>query len=231
MAGQKIATRRPTGLPADAASSPRSRVLKAAFALFREQGFAATSMLDIATRARVSKRDLYALFANKHALLADCIEERGRAMRARLDPAIPAPTGLIALRAMLVELGSTILRAVCRPDVLLVYRLAIAESDRLPEVAEVLDRNGRVAIREALVDFLAKSQSRGLVGPGDPAAMAARYFSLLWGDLLVRLLMRVRKPPGEDEIAARAVAATGDLLGAWPVPEAGNCASAPNPPD
>ena len=33
----------------------------------------ATSMLDIATQAKVSKRDLYALYANKHALLADCL--------------------------------------------------------------------------------------------------------------------------------------------------------------
>jgi AcrR family transcriptional regulator len=38
------------------------RILEAAFTLFREHGFSSTSMLDIATRARVSKRDLYALF-------------------------------------------------------------------------------------------------------------------------------------------------------------------------
>jgi len=37
--------------------------------LFVEQGFSSTSMLDIVTRARVSKRDLYALFNNKHAVL------------------------------------------------------------------------------------------------------------------------------------------------------------------
>jgi AcrR family transcriptional regulator len=52
-------------------SSIRERVLKAAFTLFREHGFSSTSMLDIVTRARVSKRDLYALFNNKHAVLAD----------------------------------------------------------------------------------------------------------------------------------------------------------------
>jgi AcrR family transcriptional regulator len=51
-------------------SSIRRRVLKAAFSHFVEQGFSSTSMLDIVTRARVSKRDLYALFNNKHAVLA-----------------------------------------------------------------------------------------------------------------------------------------------------------------
>jgi AcrR family transcriptional regulator len=43
----------------------RERVLKAAFTLFRQHGFSNTSMLDIVTQARVSKRDLYALFNNK----------------------------------------------------------------------------------------------------------------------------------------------------------------------
>jgi AcrR family transcriptional regulator len=42
-------------------SSTRDRVLNAAFSLFREHGFSSTSMLVIVTRARISKRDLYAL--------------------------------------------------------------------------------------------------------------------------------------------------------------------------
>lgn len=198
---------------ADSGSALRSRVLKAAFALFRERGFAATSMLEIATRAQASKRDLYALFDNKHSLLAECISERGQAMRRTLDPTAPVPSSRAALEATLVEFGATILRTASRPDVLLVYRLAIAESDRLPEVAHVLDRNGREANHRALIEFLAKSQSQGLIGPGDPTAMAAGYFALLWGDLLVRLLLRVRKAPGEDEIDARARSAAKSIFG------------------
>jgi AcrR family transcriptional regulator len=62
-------------------SSIRERVLNAAFTLFREHGSSSTSMLDIVTRAGVSKRDLYALFNNKHAVLAACISERAQRMR------------------------------------------------------------------------------------------------------------------------------------------------------
>src|SRR5260370_35100337 len=50
-------------------SSIRERILQAAFTLFRERGFSRASMREIVTRARVSKRDLYALFNNKHAVL------------------------------------------------------------------------------------------------------------------------------------------------------------------
>ena len=41
----------------------RARILDAAFAAFLKSGYAATSTLEIATRARVSKRELYALWA------------------------------------------------------------------------------------------------------------------------------------------------------------------------
>ena len=93
--------------------SIRDRVLAAAFDLFREHGFSNTSMLDIVTRARVSKRDLYALFKNKHAVLAACIRERTQQMRLPLDPVVPMPQTRSALAALLVELGVSILKTVC----------------------------------------------------------------------------------------------------------------------
>src|ERR1700719_1180267 len=66
-------------------SAIRERLLKVAFTLFRENGFSSTSMLDIVTRAQISKRDLYALFNNKHAVLAAGISERAQQMRKPLD--------------------------------------------------------------------------------------------------------------------------------------------------
>ena len=47
----------------------RRRILDAAFSAFMEEGYAATSTLKIATRARVSKRELYALVGNKQEML------------------------------------------------------------------------------------------------------------------------------------------------------------------
>ena len=47
----------------------RERILEAAFAAFMESGYATTSTLEIATRARVSKRELYALVGNKQEML------------------------------------------------------------------------------------------------------------------------------------------------------------------
>src|SRR6185437_7517804 len=65
----------------------RRRILEAAFSAFIESGFAETSTLEIATRARVSKRELYALFGSKNDILTACIRERAK--RFRLPPQLP----------------------------------------------------------------------------------------------------------------------------------------------
>src|SRR6516164_9015207 len=199
----------PTGQNTYPAGSIRQRILEAAFNLFSESGSSPTSMLDIVTRARVSKRDLYALFRNKHAVLAACIHERTEHMCRPLATAAPIPQTRDALAKLLIEFGVSILKTVCSPEVLTVYRLAIAESDRAPEIALSLHHSGR----ETLAELLTKAQERRLVAAGDPAALATRYFAL-WGDLLLSLLMRVREAPTEREIETRACSATETLM-AW----------------
>ena len=135
-------------------SSTRDRVLEAAFSLFREHGFSSTSMLDIVTRARISKRDLYALFKNKHAVLAACISARTERMRRPLDRTIPVPQTRDALTTLLVEFGMSVLKTMCHRDALTVFRLAIAESDRAPEVARTLDSSAREANLKALTELI-----------------------------------------------------------------------------
>jgi hypothetical protein len=52
----------------------------------------------------------------------------------------------------------------------------------------------------------------GLISAGDPGALAACYIVVLWGDLLIRLLMRVRQAPTKREIEVCARAATETLM-------------------
>jgi len=195
-----------------AETSPRERVLNAAFAVFRQRGFAGARTLDIATRARVSKRDVYALFGSKHDMLVACIEERAKRLRLPLDPAAPLPETRDGVAATLRAVGAGILRGVCSPEVLAVYRLAIAEANHAPEIARALDAAGRQANHRAIGDWLERVQARGLLGAGDPAAMVERFTALLWGDMLVRLLLRVRAAPAGDEIDRRAQAAADAMV-------------------
>src|SRR5260370_11796831 len=209
---KKTKSQSPLSTPQPASSSIRERVLKAAFTLFREHGFSSTSMLDIVTHARVSKRDLYALFKNKHAVLAASISEHARQMRRPLEGANPVHQTRDALAALLVEFGVSILQTICHPNALTVFRLAIAESDRVPEIGRTLESNGREANQKVLIELIKKGQARRMIIAGDPAVLASHYIAGLGADLLIRLLRRVREAPTEREVAARARGATETLI-------------------
>ncbi len=209
MQAKKRAPRRKPGPAAPWAElPPRGRILHAAFDAFMTVGYAKTSMLAIATRARVSKRDLYANFADKAAILAACIEGRARDMRQPL--ALPPPQTVASLRETLERFGTTALSEGTLPTSIAAFRFAIAEPDT--DAAAVLDKAARETNRAALDDFLLGAQQRKLLGPGDPRVMAGQFLSLLWGDLMMRLLLRVGPPRDEREIARRAREATRILL-------------------
>jgi AcrR family transcriptional regulator len=184
----------------------RERVLSAAFATFRDRGFSGASTLEIATRAKVSKRELYTLFDDKQAMLEACIVARAERMRAPLQ--LPMPRNREDLAATLTALGASLLRGTSDPNVLAVYRLAIAESEGSPAVARMLDNAGRQTNRAAVVKMLEGAQARGILRSGDAAVMAEVYFGVLWNDLLVRMLLRVAASPTPQEAERRARAAT-----------------------
>lgn len=188
--------------PPDADAKPaRARILDAAFAAFGANGYAQTSMLEIASRAKVSKRELYALVGAKHDMLVACITERAGRMRS--PAAMPEPDDRESLAGLLATFGERLLREVSDPVVLGVFRLAIAEAERAPEIARALDSIGRAAARSELAAVLDKARARGLLD-GDPAEMAARFLALLWGDLLMDQLLRLVDPPTPEDTERRA---------------------------
>src|SRR6266481_1415813 len=207
-----VKTRLKSGKPADASfKSPlRERVLNAAFSAFMEKGYAAASTLEIATRAKVSKRELYQICADKPALLRQAIAERAQRMQLPLLD-LPPATDHETLAATLKALGIATLGGICDPAVRGVHRLVISESVHAPEVVQALDA-GRAAGRAALARTLAHAQADRLLGKGDPAAMAADFFALLVGDLMMRLLLRVADPLSPQAIERRARDATEKFL-------------------
>src|SRR5437762_8264974 len=126
----------------------RERILEAAFAAFMESGYAAASTLEIATRARVSKRELYALVGNKEEMLIACISEYAKRLDVPAD--LPVLRDRETLEQVLASFGAKLVREISDPTVIAVFRLAIGEAVQAPEVARVLDSTGREASRAAL---------------------------------------------------------------------------------
>jgi AcrR family transcriptional regulator len=200
----------------------RERILEAAFAAFMKSGYAKTGTLEIATRAHVSKRELYALVGNKQKMLIACISERAKRLDVPAD--LPVLRDRETLEQVLTSFGTKFVREVSDPAVIGVFRLAIAEAVQAPEVARALDSTGREASRAALRKIMARAQASGLL-TGRPAELAEQFNGLLWGYLLVSLLLGVAERPNPREIAGRARDAAGAFLQLHPLPNEGEAGS------
>jgi AcrR family transcriptional regulator len=193
----------------------RDRILSAAFEAFQERGYAATSTLEIATRARVSKRELYALVGNKQKMLIAAIGERAKRLQAPAD--MPMLRDRATLAHVLTAFGTQLVREVSDPTVVAVFRLAIAEAIQAPEVARTLDSIGRETSRAALRHIMSESRAAGLID-GRPADLAAQFFGLLWRDLMISLLLGVVERPNGRAIETRAREAAEAFLRLHPMP-------------
>jgi AcrR family transcriptional regulator len=185
----------------------RERILDAAVAAFLEKGFAGTNTREIAARAKISKRELYAAFEDKQALLAEAIRLCARRMQKPLElPAVKRPE---ELKEVLEGWGANFLHELTRPDVVATYRLAILEAERSPQVARTLDALGREANTQTLVNLLTGAQKAGLLVKGDTREMAGKLFMLLgthhW---TVMLLLGVMRTPSAADCARCARSAT-----------------------
>jgi AcrR family transcriptional regulator len=202
---------------AEKAPSPvRARILEAAFAAFMEHGFSAASTLEIATRARASKRELYAEFGSKQDMLVACIRERAERLKLPVD--LPELSDRATLRHVLVAFGTRLLRETSEPAVVAVFRLAIGEVAQAPEVAKILNEVAIETSRAAMREIMRRACAAGLV-TGEPVGLADHFFGLLWGNRMLGLLLDITERPSAREITQRAEAASEALLRAYPPSE------------
>ncbi len=200
--------------PIDLLPARRRAILMAAVKVLMEKGYARASTLEIATRARVSKRELYAEFGSKRGILEALIATSAADMQAPLAPAEIGDRH--ALATALAAYGVAALTTLTNPYVLAMYRLAAAEAPADTELGEILDVEGRQPNRRALAEIVRRGQAAGFIGRGEPERLGQEFFGLLMGDLMVWLLLAVVEPPSADDITARAERATQALLALHP---------------
>jgi TetR/AcrR family transcriptional repressor of mexJK operon len=198
--------RRFTGPRADDPRVVRSRaaVVEAARSLFLSQGYAGTTMEDIAARAGLTKRTVYNNYAGKEALFTQIVGEViayadafARALREEFTAGITART----LPAALDDLGRRLALAIVRPEVIALRRLLIGEAREFPALAaEYFDRApGQVL--EALASGFDRLERAGLLRVEDSRRAAAQFAYLVAGEPLDRAVLVGTTPPRERVIA------------------------------
>ncbi len=164
--------------PLERAGEIEERILEAARRVFLEHGFDGASMDLIAQTARSGKPSIYARYPNKQALFAAAVEQGIALKNARLRGFKP---GGSTLEERLASIGAAMLRETLSPDFVGLYRVALAEARRFPDLVGGLSQMARRRGQETVAELLAEVAECGDFGvpakAGGRCLAAARIFA------------------------------------------------------
>ncbi len=164
-------TRRPRRTQADRSATTRAALVKAARELFADQGFAATSRDEIATRAGVTRGALYHHFESKTAVFAAVVAELETELVERV---VAAAAEGEDVRAQL-HLGCRAYMDACA-DPTLARVLVDAPAVLGVAACRQLDAEACLPLLE---DGFARAETEGVEVPGDPGVAAALLLGFL----------------------------------------------------
>jgi AcrR family transcriptional regulator len=190
----------------------RQAILAVAWRAFLEDGYAATSMSNIAARLGGSKGTLYNYFASKEELFRAVVAEKCNEIQASL---LDAKEAAGDLRETMTALGIRFLRAMLSDDFVAFYRLVIAEAARVPEIGLATYETGRREALRRISEQIAGAVKAGLLVPTDPLGAAEFFWDLCASGLHHRKLFGVPPVPTESDIRANVVRAVSLFLSAF----------------
>ena len=145
-------------------------MLDAATTLFLRDGYGLTSLEAVAAAAGVSKRTLYARFADKAALLREVV---ARLVTRWLPPFDAGFEQALGLESALRGAARVMLATALAPEALALHQLIVAESGRFPELAAIMRDAGAGIGAERLAVALARA------GVADSAWAAEQFMTLV----------------------------------------------------
>jgi len=182
----------------------RAAVVDAARTLFLRQGYAGTTMEEIAALAGLSKRTVYNNYADKRALFTQIVtdviafaEAFARALHEEFTVGVTAAN----IRPTLDDLGRRLAVGIARPEVITLRRMLIGEAREFPALAaEYFDRAPGQVIEALAAGFRHLTQV-GLLRASDSRRAAAQFAYLVAGEALDRAMIVGTVPPKAQVIA------------------------------
>lgn len=146
-------------------------------------GYGAANMDEIARRAGMSKKTIYQVFETKQELFAAVIDSRRNELAAMIESegSDESRKPEDVLRQFLRQIA----RFVLAPRQAALYRLAVAESQRAPELANAFYREGSTRACSPLTEWLAVQHARGVLHVPDPTSAAKMLFHMAIAELRV----------------------------------------------
>ncbi|MCW3475458.1 TetR/AcrR family transcriptional regulator [Limobrevibacterium gyesilva] len=202
---------------ADTEISPKRRqVLEAAADLFMANGYGSVSMEAVARAANVSKATLYAYFESKDQLFATIV---GEACRRNTVNDENFPAEVEDIRAELHKIGVRVLGFLLQERTLAIFRVAVAESGRFPELGRAFITNGPQAFRDRFAAWVAAQAAAGHLVAADTHVAAEQFMALLRAGLFLRATLALPPAPTGADIDATVAAAVETFLRAFGPPK------------
>lgn len=171
------------GRPKDLAK--RAAILAAAERMFLRHGFEGVSMDQIASEAGVSKLTVYSHFGDKDALFAE-------AAKAYCEQQMPSsvfdPAPATPLREKLMEIATSFFTMVSSPEAISGHRLLCTPQMVEKRLARLFWEGGPLRVQNAFAGFLEQRVAACELEIEDVSRASAQFFSLLKGDLHMRLV-------------------------------------------
>jgi TetR/AcrR family transcriptional regulator, mexJK operon transcriptional repressor len=173
------------------------RILEAATTLFLNEGYGSTSVEAIAQHAGISKRTLYARYANKEQIFGAVVRSIVEQLRPpRSVPLIEGGT----LKEVLVRLAGFVLNAALAPKALGLFRLIIAESGRFPELTSLAADQGAMFEAVNLISaLLIRERDAGRITLSNPEFCAQQFLFMVLA-LPQRRALGLGKKMSSDEL-------------------------------
>ncbi|MBI3149564.1 MAG: TetR/AcrR family transcriptional regulator [Betaproteobacteria bacterium] len=187
----------------------RVRIREAAAKLLLENGYRATSMLQVARAASASNETLYRWYGNKQELFAELVSANAAEVARQLASAVAEGEDTVSA---LGRVGPTLLGTVTGALAVSLNRAAVTDVHETARLGKLLAACGRDAVMPALARLMAAGTAAGHLAQDSPEHLAEIYVRLLIGDLQIRLAIGAVDAIEPEALRLRAEEALGYFL-------------------
>jgi TetR/AcrR family transcriptional repressor of mexJK operon len=192
----------------------RDAIVAIAKEVFAANGYAGTSMSNIAARVGGSKGTLYSYFKSKEELFTAAIEKKCEKIQNLLNEAQIESGG--DLRVALTHFGERFVQLILNVESVATFRLATAEAARFPEIGHAIYNSGVLQNQRRMAEFLERAIETGQLRSDTDALVAAEQFcDLCLSGLHRRCLWNVPPWPNTEEIQANVERAVATFMRAY----------------
>jgi len=195
----------------------RELILDVASEVFLKEGYAATSMSEIAARLGGSKGTLYNYFKSKEELFEAYVLRNCEMHRSQVGELLKVDGDA---RTVLTNYARRYLEIFTSEKTLQNWRVISAESAKSPEIGKAFYESGPLRGVKLLAEYLNKAIARGELKIADPELAAHQLISLIHGRMIKARLLNYIPVPTLAEIDVEVEAAIFVFMAAYEVRKA-----------